>query len=168
MVPKTTTAIFTTSTTIMSLTPPQRTRTRLFSNQSLPKVPPRQPGSRSKAFFFALLSFSFPSLVRPSSGRRRRGGCVLSAEERRCGGRGRGGALAEEQPRGRNLSFLFLHPSLTSPCQPFLFLPSQLMEKHPKTSQIPLSRKIGAVLVGATANSHSRAMTAAVGTGGTF
>ena len=117
--PKTTTAIFTTSTTIMSLTPHQRTRTRLFSNQSLPKVPPRQPGSRSKAFFFALLSFSFPSLVRPSSGRRGRGGCVLSAEERRCRGRGRGGALAEEQPRGRNLSFLFLHPSLTSPCQPF-------------------------------------------------
>ena len=168
MVPKTTTAIFTTSTTIMSLTPHQRTRTRLFSNQSLPKVPPRQPGSRSKAFFFALLSFSFPSLVRPSSGRRGRGGCVLSAEERRCGGRGRGGALAEEQSRGRNLSFLFLYPSLTSPCQPFLFLPSQLMEKHTKTSQIPLSRKIGAVLVGATANSHSRAMTAAVGTGGTF
>ena len=168
MVPKTTTAIFTTSTTIMSLTPHQKTRTRLFSNQSLPKVPPRQPGSRSKAFFFALLSFSFPSLVRLSSGRRRRGGCVLSAEERGRRGRGRGGALAEEQPRGRNLSFLFLHPSLTSPCQPFLFLPSQLMEKHPKTSQIPLSRKIGAVLVGATANSHSRAMTAAVGTGGTF
>ena len=168
MVPKTTTAIFTTSTTIMSLTPHQKTRTRLFSNQSLPKVPPRQPGSRSKAFFFALLSFSFPSLVRPSSGRRRRGGCVLSAEERGRRGRGRGGALAEEQSRGRNLSFLFLHPSLTSPCQPFLFLPSQLMEKHPKTSQIPLSRKIGAVLVGATANSHSRAMTAAVGTGGTF
>ena len=168
MVPKTTTAIFTTSTTIMSLTPHQRTRTRLFSNQSLPKVPPRQPGSRSKAFFFALLSFSFPSLVRLSSGRRGRGGCVLSAEERGRRGRGRGGALAEEQSRGRNLSFLFLHPSLTSPCQPFLFLPSQLMEKHPKTSQIPLSRKIGAVLVGATANSHSRAMTAAVGTGGTF
>ena len=110
MVPKTTTTIFTTSTTIMSLTPHQRTRTRLFSNQSLPKVPPRQPGSRSKAFFFALLSFSFPSLVRLSSGRRRRGGCVLSAEERRCGGRGRGGALAEGQPRGRNLPFLFLKP----------------------------------------------------------
>ena len=169
MVPKTTTAIFTTSTTIMSLTPPQRTRTRLFSNQSLPKVPPRQPGSRSKAFFFALLSFSFPSLVRLSSGRRRRGGCVLSAEERGRRGRGRGGALAEGQPRGRNLPFLFLKPLANLALSTIsFFLPSQLMEKHPKTSQIPLSRKIGAVLVGATANSHSRAMTAAVGTGGTF
>ena len=139
MVPKTTTAIFTTSTTIMSLTPPQRTRTRLFSNQSLPKVPPRQPGSRSKAFFFALLSFSFPSLVRPSSGRRRRGGCVLSAEERGRRGRGRGGALAEEQPRGRNLSFLFLHPSLTSPCQPFLFFAESVDGKTPQKLHKSLS-----------------------------
>ena len=66
--------------------------------------------ARNKAFFFTLLSFSCASLVRPSSGRRRRGGCVLSAEERGRRGRGRGGALAEGQPRGRNLSFLFLTP----------------------------------------------------------
>ena len=167
--PKTTTAIFTTSTTIMSLTPPQRTRTRLFSNQSLPKVPPRQPGSRSKAFFFALLSSSFPSLVRPSSGRRRRGGCVLSAEERGCRGRGRGGALAEEQSRGRNLPFLFLKPLANLALSTISFFAELVDGKTPQTPpNIPLSRKIGAVLVGATANSHSRAMTAAVGTGGTF
>ena len=66
--------------------------------------------ARNKAFFFTLLSFSCASPVRPSSGRRGRGGCVLSAEERGRRGRGRGGALAEGQPRGRNLSFLFLTP----------------------------------------------------------
>ena len=122
----------------MSLTPHQRTRTRLFSNQSLPKVPPRQPGSRSKAFFFALLSFSFPSLVRPSSGRRRRGGCVLSAEERGRRGRGRGGALAEGQPRGRNLPFLFLKPLANLALSTIsFFLPGQLMEKHPKNFTNP-------------------------------
>ena len=125
--------------------------------------------ARNKAFFFTLLSFSCASLVRPSSERRRRGGCVLSAEERGRRGRGRGGALAEGQPRGRNLSFLFLTPLANLALSTIsYFCRVSWWKNTPKTSQIPLSRKVGAVLVGAIANSHSRAMTAAVGTGGTF
>ena len=93
--------------------------------------------ARNKAFFFTLLSFSCASLVRPSSGRRGRGGCVLSAEERGRRGRGRGGALAKGQPRGRNLPFFVFK----TPRQPRLvnhfFLPSWLMEKHPKNFTNP-------------------------------